>query len=151
MPKRPDGRCVKIHRSYTIGEAARVIGVAKGTVFRWLKSGDLSAITDQRPNLILGSDLAGYLKARRKPKQKCALIECYCVTCRAPRQPAGNMADVRPSPNGTANLSALCSTCGGWMHKRVSGAQLARLRALLDLNNQASATTHSKVRPSLPE
>ena len=54
MRKRQHRRMVKIHRSYTVDEAARGLGVAKGTVRRWLNSGKLSAIEGLRPALILG-------------------------------------------------------------------------------------------------
>jgi DeoR/GlpR family transcriptional regulator of sugar metabolism len=37
--KRPTGQRIKIHRSYDVTEAARALGVAKGTVRRWLKDG----------------------------------------------------------------------------------------------------------------
>lgn len=54
---KPSGRAVKIHRSYTVEEAARATGYAKGNVRRWVSSGLLPALTDQRPHLILGADL----------------------------------------------------------------------------------------------
>jgi DNA-directed RNA polymerase specialized sigma24 family protein len=37
--KRPTGQRIKTHRSYDVTEAARALGVAKGTVRRWLKDG----------------------------------------------------------------------------------------------------------------
>jgi len=60
-------QCVKVHRSYTVDEASRLLGVAKGTVRRWMTAG-LPFLTDQKPALILGADLAAFLKARAKPK-----------------------------------------------------------------------------------
>lgn len=120
-------------------EAARALGVAKGTVARWLKSGNLPALTDQRPYLILGKDLADFLKRRKATKQECRLQECYCFTCRTPREAALGMADLVVTSAKTGNLSALCGTCGGMMHKRVSLPRTPELRALLDLTiRQAS-------------
>lgn len=124
---------VKIHRSYTVDEAARALGVAKGTIRRWLTSAKLSAVEGLRPALILGSEIACFLDKRQKPKQVCALQECYCLTCRAPREPAGGMADIILHANGGGNLRALCAVCSGIMHKRVSGTAIPALQAILDV------------------
>jgi excisionase family DNA binding protein len=60
---RLDRRRIKRHHSYTVDEAARAIGAARGTVRRWLDKG-LPAIRDRKPFLILGDDLAAYMAAR---------------------------------------------------------------------------------------
>jgi excisionase family DNA binding protein len=136
MAKRPNWRNVKIHRSYTVEEAAQLLGVAKGTVLRWVKSGDLPALKEQKPFLILGSDLQAYLKGRKRDKQTCGPAECYCFTCRAPRNAAGRMADFWPVTAKTGNLQALCASCGGLMHKTVSLARLPALELLLEITNR---------------
>jgi len=139
VPKRAGWRNVKVHRSYTIEEAAQKTGVAKGTVARWLAGGKLPAITDRRPYLILGQDLIAFLKAGKSPKQKCRLHEAYCFSCREVREPAGNMADLVQVSATTGDLQSLCCHCGGMMHKRVSMSQKAALKAALDLTvRQAS-------------
>ncbi len=135
---------VKTHRSYTVDEAARALGVAKGTIRRWLKSGKLSAIEGLRPALILGRELAGFLDKRRKPKQSCALQECYCLTCRAPRETAGGMADITLHANGGGNLRALCAVCSGIMHKRVSSATIPALQTILDVAIQQASSRIGK-------
>ena len=134
MPKRPQWRAVKIHRSYTVEELALKLGATKGTVLRWVKSGDLPALTDRRPFLIQGQDVIDFGKRRKEAKQTCRLQECFCFTCRAPREPAGRMADLIPLNNTVGDLQGLCGTCGGWMHKRVSLANRDRLSALLDVS-----------------
>ena len=144
MPKRPHWRMIKTHRSYTVDEAARALGVAKGTVRRWLKSRNLAAIEGLRPALILGSELARFLYNRRKPKRSCALQECYCLTCKAPREPAGGMADIIPHTNGGGNLRALCAVCSGIMHKRISGTAIPALRATLDVAIQQASSRIGK-------
>lgn len=133
MPKRPNWRAVKIHRNYTMDEAARVLGVVKGTLARWIRSGDLPALTDQRPFLILGQDLQEFARCRKKLKRKCALTECYCFTCRAPREVAGDMADYWQATAKTGHLEALCSACNRLMHKRFSLSRLPDMQAILDL------------------
>jgi len=128
--RKPSRHRIKIHRSYTVDEVARILGVAKGTVRRWMKCG-LPALTDRKPALILGEDLVHFLAMRRAPRQKCALIECYCVKCRAPRKPAGEMAEFVPLTPKTGNLRAICPACGRLMHKRIRCDALEPLRAVL--------------------
>jgi hypothetical protein len=111
---------------------ARLLGVAKGTVRRWTKSG-LSALTDQKPALILGEDLVQFLAARKNKHKKCAPAECYCVKCREPRKPAGDMAEFIPLTPRTGNLRAICPACGRLMHKRIRCDALDSVRLLLDV------------------
>lgn len=150
MPKRPQWRAIKIHRSYTMEEAALKLGVAKGTVGRWLKSGKLPAITDRRPFLIQGQDLIDFGKRGKASKPKCRLHECYCFTCRTIREPAERMADLIPVSTKIGDLQALCGTCGGIMHKLVSLGQTEDLSALLDLTiRQAPSRIEKCDEPSL--
>ena len=51
--KRVNARRVKIHRSYAVDEAARLLGVHKNTVRSWIKRG-LPTVDNRRPILILG-------------------------------------------------------------------------------------------------
>lgn len=129
---RPDRRRIKVHRSYTVDEVARTLGVAKGTVRRWLKSG-LPPTDSRKPALIRGVDLAEFLKSKAKVKQPCRLGECYCVKCRSPQKPDGAMAEYVILTTTSGNLRALCPTCGSWMHRRTSYSQLERIRAELDV------------------
>src|SRR6266852_3323482 len=95
--RHPNPRLAKIHRSYTVEEIARLLNVHKNTVRAWLKQG-LSTIDRQKPTLILGSVLARFLQDRRQSRRKrCAPGEIYCVKCRAPVHPAGEMADYLPT------------------------------------------------------
>ncbi|MEP0234584.1 MAG: helix-turn-helix domain-containing protein [Parasphingorhabdus sp.] len=128
--KRPTGRLIKIHRSYTVEEAARALGVAKGTVRRWLKQG-LECLNDQRPALILGRDLKGFLETKRRPKQSCRPDECFCMSCKAPRRPAFDEVEFHPMTATGGNLRALCEACSTVMHKRVSTSGLEALKAIL--------------------
>lgn len=142
-------RRVKQHRSYTVDEAARQLGVAKGTVRRWLKAG-LCALPDGRPILILGSELAAFLKAKAPKKQRCRLDECYCFTCRAVRPVAGGMADLVQQSAKSGNLQALCAVCTGTMHKRISLKRLPDLSAVLDLTIRQAGGTLEECRPACP-
>lgn len=129
---RLDRRRIKRHHNYTVDEAARIIGAARGTVRRWLNKG-LPAIRDRKPFLILGEDLAGYMAGKTQPKRSCPPGTCYCVKCRDVREPAGNMAEFVPINARSGNLRALCPDCGNLMHRRTSMVQLEAVRAILDV------------------
>ena len=102
--RRPNPRLVKIHRSYTVEEVARLFGTHKNTVRAWVKAG-LPTCDSKRPTLILGRELAAYLQARRtKNKRPCQPGEIYCVRCRAPKSPAGDMAEYQPITARLGNL-----------------------------------------------
>jgi excisionase family DNA binding protein len=139
----PGKRGVKIHRNYTVDEAARVLGVAKITVRRWIKGG-LPALNDRKPTLILGSDLAKFLSERKTTRQTCQPHECFCVKCRGPRRPAADMAEFIPVTPTVGNLRAICPTCGTLMHRRIRREALESLLGILDL-------TFAKAPPRLKE
>jgi len=123
---------VKIHLCYTVEEAARCLSIARGTVRRWLKQG-LTAIDGGKPALIRGSDLRAYLNAKARPKQSCPPGQCYCVKCKAPKEPAGAMAEYVVMTRTNGNLRAICPTCGTLMHRRTSVSQLETIRGFLDV------------------
>lgn len=130
---RPDRRRIKIHRTYTVDQAARTVGVSKATVRRWLKCG-LPAIDTRKPALIRGTDLLEFLDARAKPKQPCPPGQCYCVKCKASREPGGGIAEFAQLTPSNGNLRGLCPTCGTMMHRRTSLTQLEQIRAVLDIS-----------------
>lgn len=125
-------RGIRIHRNYTVDEVARNLGLAKATVRRWIKSG-LPALTERRPTIILGSDLAKFLSTSKTPRQTCQLHECYCVKCRSPQKPAGEMAEYISFTPSTGNLRGICPACGTMMHKRIRHDVLLSLGSVLDL------------------
>jgi hypothetical protein len=130
---RPQWQRVKIHRNYTVDEAARTLNVAKGTVRRWLKDG-LPCLKDQKPALILGRDLKAFGASRARAKQKCQLHECYCFKCQKPRAPALNMAEYAPLSATRGNLRAFCSVCETIMHKGIAKSALAALGAVSEVS-----------------
>ncbi len=127
-----DRRKIKQHHNYTVDEAARAIGAAKGTVRRWLKDG-LPALCDRKPFLILGEDLIAYMAGKARPKRTCPPGTCYCVKCREVREPAGGMADFVLVNAKSGNLRALCPACDRLMHRRMSFSQLEAIRWILDV------------------
>lgn len=124
----------KIHRSYSVEEVASLYGVFKGTVRAWIKAG-LPTLNDKRPMLILGSDLVAFHQARRtKNKRTCKPGEIYCVRCRAPKVPAGDMADCNLVNDNIWNLVAICPDCDTIMNQRISLAKLELIRRKLDIS-----------------
>ena len=134
MSKRhPNPRLAKIHRNYTVEEVAGVFGIHRNTVREWVKRG-LPTNDDRRPMLILGRDLAAFLRARRtRNRQTCKPGEIYCVRCRAPKAPAGDMADYQPVTETLGNLIGICSGCETMMYRRVSRAKLEQVCGKLDI------------------
>lgn len=134
MSKRhPNPRLAKIHRNYTVDEIAKLYGVHKNSVRSWVKGG-LPTTDDRRPMLILGRDLVAFLHARRvKNKRPCRPGEIYCMRCRAPQKPAGDMAEYQPITATSGNLIGICPCCDSMMYRRVNLARLAQVGANLDI------------------
>lgn len=131
--RRPNPRLVKLHRSYTVEEIARLFGKHRHTVRAWIKAG-LPTCDSKRPTLILGSELRAFLEAKRAAhKKRCGPAEMYCLRCREPRKPAGGMADYTPVTATLGSLMGLCPVCECLMYRRVSVLKIDSLRAELDI------------------
>ena len=125
--KRLNPRRVKIHRTYTIAETARLLRVHRKTVQRWIKKG-LPTCDDSRPILILGRDLRDFLGQQRAAnKQNCGTGQLYCVRCRAPKAPAGGMVDFILTTAGSGYLQGICPDCTVLIHRAVP---ITRLRSV---------------------
>lgn len=134
-------RLVKTCRSYTIQEAARLLGAHENTVRCWIVEG-LPIIRKPRPAIILGRELRPFLKDRKKAK-KCpsGKGEIFCVRCRCARTPAGLMADYEPKTATSGDLIGLCPVCDALMYRRVNYARLGEVRGELDVR-QPEARKH---------
>ncbi len=85
--------------------------------------------------LILGHVLTAFLQARRaKNKQSCRLGEIYCVRCRVPKSPAGDIADYVPITEKFGNLVAICPDCGSLMNRLVSLAKIGQICGKIDIS-----------------
>ena len=67
--QRINPRAIKLHRTYSIEEAARVLGVHKNSVRGWRKQG-LAPIDSSRPVLFLGDDIRVFLEQRRVSRKR---------------------------------------------------------------------------------
>lgn len=133
MPRRPNHTLIKRNRSYDVTEAAAALQVTPHTVRGWLKQG-LRTVTEKPPHLILGCDLRDFLQ-RRTRETRCAMTDgqFFCLTCKAPREPAGRMVDVVAQLGRTLRLVALCSECGRVCNRMIGPAQLPDYARLFDL------------------
>lgn len=131
--RHPNHRLAKIHRNYTVEEIATLFTVHRNTVREWVKRG-LPTSDQKRPMLILGRDLAAFLQAQRlKNKRTCQPGEIYCVRCRVPRNPAGDLAEYQPVTTTLGNLVGICPDCESMMYRRVNLAKLEQVRGKLDI------------------
>lgn len=127
-------RLVKINRSYTVEEIAKLFNTHKNTVRRWVKEG-LTTTDDKHPMLILGHVLSSFLQVRRtKNKQICKPGEIYCVRCRVPKVPAGSMAEYSSINDKLGNLTAICPDCHCIMNRRVSLAKIDQIFGEMDIS-----------------
>ncbi len=129
----PNPRLIKIHRSYTAEEAARRLGKHKNTIREWIRRG-LPICSEGWPILILGPDLRAFLQAQRVAgKRPCQPGEMYCLRCRAPKMPAGEVADYLPDTPASGKLVAICPDCDKLMNQRTSLARMKHFRGILDI------------------
>jgi Helix-turn-helix domain len=131
--RHPNPRLVKIHRNYSVDEIARLFGIHKNTVRNWLKRG-LGAIDDRRPTLILGRELLRFLQERRqRAKQSCGPGRIFCIACRAPKVPAGKIAECILTGPRTGNLCGICPDCDRLIYRRVNLARIEAVRGDLEI------------------
>jgi hypothetical protein len=151
MPaRRINSRLIKLHRSYSVEEAARALGAHKNSVRGWIKDG-LPTIDRSPPALILGQDLRAYLEGKRKAaKRPCPPGTLYCFKCRQPRPPAMGMVEATRQNATTGNLSAICEVCDTMMHRRTRLAAITVIMPNLDVQiREAGPRLLERPSPSL--
>lgn len=151
MPaRRINPRLIKIHRAYSVEEAARALGAHKNSVRGWIKKG-LPVVDGGRPVLILGHELRAFLDRKRKAgKRPCPPGTIFCLKCREPRGPALGMVEYVPRNAATGDLTALCETCGTMMFRRARRADVAAIMPGIDVQiREASARLCERPSPSL--
>ena len=131
--RRPNPRLVKIHRSYAVEEIACLFSIHKNTVREWVKAG-LPTCDRKRPMLVLGRELAAFLQVRRtKNKRPCQSGEIYCVRCRTPKSPAGDMAEYQPITQTLGNLIGICPDCLSMIYRCVSLVKLPQIQGKMNV------------------
>lgn len=129
MPgKRLNSRRVKTTRAYTYEEAAKCLGVHKNTVKTWGDKG-LEILASERPHLIRGIALRTFLDDRRKKsKSRCAIGQLFCLKCRTPQYPGGDMLEYHPINLVSGNLMGICPVCSTLMFRRCALAKINAVR-----------------------
>lgn len=131
--RNPNPRLAKIHRNYSVDDISRLLKIHKNTVRNWLRQG-LESIDDQRPTLIRGQELQHFLAERRsRSKQTCGPGRIYCLPCRAPKVPAGKIADCVQTGATTGALQGICPDCDRIIYRRVNPQKLNAVRGDLDI------------------
>jgi hypothetical protein len=148
--RHPNPRLAKTHRSYSVEEISRLFAVHKNTVRAWLRQG-LKAIDGQRPTLVRGEELSRFLADRRaRTKQACGPGRIYCLACRAPKVPAGKMADCVQSGDTTGTLQGICPDCGRMIYRRVNPQKLAAVLGDLEVTvRQAQTRLRDMMKPNV--
>jgi hypothetical protein len=142
--RHPNARLAKIHLSYSVEDTSRLFKVHKNTVRQWLKQG-LTPIDDQRPTLIRGDEIRRFLSERRaQTKRACGPGRVYCLPCRAPKVPAGNMAECVATGDTAGTLQGICPDCNRMIYRRVNPRKLAEMRGDLEI-------TVTQARPRIEE
>lgn len=133
-------RRIKAHRSYTAAELAEVCRVTIFTVYRWVGQG-LAPIRGIRPYLFVATTIVEFLKRKNKPRQPCAPGEVFCVGCKLPVRPVGDVADVLHRSPTSADVVGRCPRCGRLNHQRVRYVVLAMKFGGLELRYEDGTTT----------
>jgi len=119
---------IKINRSYSVLEIAKLLGVNKFTLLIWHKKEGLETIDDRVPYMFHGKELRRFIRERQsKRKQKCAPNEFYCFKCREPRTSKDNRVILVINNRRQLNIQGLCAVCGGKMNRRDSTNHLRQL------------------------
>lgn len=88
----------------------------------------------QETKIDLGRDLFDFLQARRtKKKRPWKPNQMYCLRCREPKIPAGNMVDYQTITESLGNLLVICPDCETYMKRRTSMPQLEQFRVQMDI------------------
>jgi hypothetical protein len=148
--RRPNPRLAKIHRSYSVEEMSRLFKVHRNTIRNWFRQG-LEAIDGQRPSVVRGTEIRRFLAERRaRAKQACGPGRIYCLPCRAPKAPAGNMAECVATGDTTGALRGICPDCERMIYRRVNPQKIDIVRGHLDVTvRQAEAHIEETTKPNV--
>jgi hypothetical protein len=91
-----------------------------------------------------------HLARRADRKRPTPLGMIYCLRCREPRRPAGDMADYAPRTAVSGDLQGICPVCEAMLFRRVALAALGRVCAGLEVTiRPADSRIGKREEPSL--
>jgi hypothetical protein len=148
--RHPNPRLAKSHRNYSVDDVSRLFSIHKNTVRNWLQSG-LAPIDHHRPTLIRGQELARFLTERRaNTKQTCGPGRIYCLPCRAPKLPAGKMAECISMSDTSGTLQGICPDCNRMIYRRINPQKLETIRGDLEVTvTQARTRIEETAEPNV--
>ena len=123
--RRIDPRRAKLHRNYSVEEAARLFGTHRNTVRAWLRAG-LSAIDGPWPILILGSELRRFLNERRARLKRPTPAGMISAFLSRTASSGGEHGGLSSSHGHERDLQNICPDCSTLLYRRVNLA-LCRL------------------------
>ena len=139
MPRLPNPMKINKALTYTVEEAANVLGVTTATIRNYVRRG-LPIMTAQRPYLISGEALRAFLlnerESRKKPLQP---DELFCPSCGAGRRPYGLMVDLVMLSGKSGLLMGLCEVCEGPARRMIGTRQVDDFAAIFDITEQATS------------
>jgi hypothetical protein len=139
MAKRFSTRGISKHRSYTLEEAALIIGAAKQTLSHWSVNEGLEIMTSRKPYIVHGAALIAFIEvrqARKRPRRKPGEFDCW--SCKTRGLPFGMIAEYTPMTPKTGRLAAICGHCEGNVGTIVGQAQFIQYTNILEILNNAS-------------
>ena len=140
MPKRPNPMAVKQVLTYTVEEAADVLGVTAATVRNYIGRG-LPVMANKRPTLLSGQEIRRFLRAERRAKKSpLAPSELRCPSCQTGRRPFGMLVDSEPINQNTAILKGFCEVCEAPSTRFVSIHRLPEFAETFDITEVANKT-----------
>jgi len=135
MTKNFKHRGIHTKETYTVEEAAGVVGSCARTIRNWVWSGDLPVVSQNRPILILGADLKAAVIIKKKPRTRLQdLTDFFCMTCKEARPGRDGTISCEASEGSPSVAYARCSICDGRCSRRLSASQLDELRRVLSRN-----------------
>ena len=75
-----------------------------------------------------GSRPSSVLHAREPIKQRCQPGEFFCLGCRRPKRPAGEVADYISHTATRGSLCGICPTCDRMIYRAVSRTKIDEIR-----------------------
>lgn len=137
----PNPRLIKLHRSYTPAELARILCKHPNTIRNWVKDG-LESFGDGRTVLISAASARAYLEGKRQlGRRRCPAGTLYCFNCKEPRRPAFDEVELHLDVAGRRKLTGLCSVCSAIMTQAVSAERLSQFRRILTVTPRTGSPT----------
>jgi len=129
MPKRYNTRLIKVKRSYSPSQIAKLLNIDRKTCFRWINGKGLKVMEKNvAPLLVYGEDLKKFLnKEKMERKNKTEENEFFCMKCHKAVKAKNGSEDIiktgkKIGKNNQDQLKkiGICEICGTRLNKFLS-------------------------------